>query len=387
MASNDRQGGFTRSRIKKFAAAALSYCEGQVPLLSSLPQRNRSKGREVIEFGLTEILESAHQGTEHVRVNERYWTEYFTDSAAREIPLPLQTELIRSLTSWIMKSMWQGVSADTAHNLIEITAYAQEYRDRVSSIAAAVYGRQARTAESTPDSRAFQADSLIDGIRNDVGNQHYVVLVLEPLPDDLLVKVMERHREALATRRDDVSVIVVRVPGVQDLSDDVVYAWSDKVAATCRRLVDSPHLFVASLGAGSADSVPTAYAEAVKNHQAASTLVAPPRVVLPKSVALERHLVEDDELAMAVSAPILPLLESPNLVETLRSFIACDLDRTATAKSLQVDRRSLTYRLEKIKSLTGFDPRGARDFQVLANSLVAHDIHGRRRGSGRPARR
>jgi hypothetical protein len=378
VASNDRQGGFTRQEIRTLTASALDYCESQLPMLSNLPRRSRIRGEKAIEFGLTEILDSSREDSGHVRVDEKYWTDYFADSATREIPLWLQKELIQCLTSSIMNSMWQGVGADTARTLIEITAYAQEYRDRISAIAVAVYGRHSRAVSGDLDARRLQADSLIDGVPDDTGDHRYVVLVLDVLPPDLLDKVMETHHDALATRRGNSSVVIVRVPAAQDLGDRLISDRSERIGVTCRQLANSLHLFVAAVGAESSDGVPAAYAEAGKNHEAASALVAPPSVVLPRSVALERHLLADDEFALAVRAPLLPLLESPNLIGTLRCFIACDLDRTATAKSLQVDRRSLTYRLEKIKSLTGFDPRGARDFQVLANSLVAHDIHERK---------
>ncbi len=52
-----------------------------------------------------------------------------------------------------------------------------------------------------------------------------------------------------------------------------------------------------------------------------------------------------------------PLDNEPELIHTLKIFFAENCALTTTAKHLCIHRNTLTYRLEKITSLTGLDPR------------------------------
>ena len=52
-----------------------------------------------------------------------------------------------------------------------------------------------------------------------------------------------------------------------------------------------------------------------------------------------------------------PLDHEPELLQTLDVFFACDCSPTTTAERLCIHRNTLSYRLDKITSLTGLDPR------------------------------
>lgn len=52
-----------------------------------------------------------------------------------------------------------------------------------------------------------------------------------------------------------------------------------------------------------------------------------------------------------------PLDNEPDLISTPKIFFEQDCTFLATAKRLCIHRNTLTYRLEKITSLTGLDPR------------------------------
>lgn len=52
-----------------------------------------------------------------------------------------------------------------------------------------------------------------------------------------------------------------------------------------------------------------------------------------------------------------PLDHEPELLQTLDMFFACDCSPTTTAERLCIHRNTLSYRLDKITSLTGLDPR------------------------------
>jgi len=60
--------------------------------------------------------------------------------------------------------------------------------------------------------------------------------------------------------------------------------------------------------------------------------------------------------------------ERGQLERTLRTLMECGLDRTATSAALQIHRNTLTYRLERIQTITGLDLSSPHD---LASVHVA----------------
>lgn len=49
------------------------------------------------------------------------------------------------------------------------------------------------------------------------------------------------------------------------------------------------------------------------------------------------------------------------VIQTLQTFFDCNLNITETAKSLDIHRNTLIYRLKKIKEDTGYDPQIFKD--------------------------
>lgn len=69
-----------------------------------------------------------------------------------------------------------------------------------------------------------------------------------------------------------------------------------------------------------------------------------------------------------------PLLDQPYFIETLETYVNNDFNQLATAKQLQVHRNTVTYRLNRIADLTGYDPLRARQAWVLASALIARQL-------------
>ncbi|MGV9818786.1 PucR family transcriptional regulator [Nocardia xishanensis] len=66
-----------------------------------------------------------------------------------------------------------------------------------------------------------------------------------------------------------------------------------------------------------------------------------------------------------------PLIEHPDLLETLRIHIGNDLNRQNTARQLHVHPNTVDYRLRRIAQLTGLDPADARGLWYLRSALIA----------------
>jgi carbohydrate diacid regulator len=69
-----------------------------------------------------------------------------------------------------------------------------------------------------------------------------------------------------------------------------------------------------------------------------------------------------------------PLDQEPELLSTLDIFFSEDCCPSLTAKRLSVHRNTLSYRLEKIASLTGLDPRKFDDAVQMRLSLLLRSL-------------
>jgi hypothetical protein len=88
-------------------------------------------------------------------------------------------------------------------------------------------------------------------------------------------------------------------------------------------------------------------------------------VVLTVGDALPETLIGADPTTSGAPAAMICRLLTSALVETLAVFLDLDLDRTASAARLHIHRRTLTQRLDRIRALTGHDPRSSRGLLVL----------------------
>ncbi|MFD7655610.1 PucR family transcriptional regulator [Actinosynnema sp. NPDC059797] len=64
------------------------------------------------------------------------------------------------------------------------------------------------------------------------------------------------------------------------------------------------------------------------------------------------------------------LADGPDLVATLDAFYRNDMHRTRTAAALSVHPRTLDYRLDRVRHLTGLDPASARGVLVLSTAVT-----------------
>ena len=95
------------------------------------------------------------------------------------------------------------------------------------------------------------------------------------------------------------------------------------------------------------------------------------------SVGIAAFIGVADECTKADLATFLlsPLDDEPELLRTLACLFEHDCQPTATAKVLGVHRNTLSYRLEKIASLTGMDPRRFDDAVQIRLALVMRQLH------------
>ncbi|MFG2874574.1 PucR family transcriptional regulator [Streptomyces sp. NPDC048337] len=98
-----------------------------------------------------------------------------------------------------------------------------------------------------------------------------------------------------------------------------------------------------------------------------------PGLYLLDDVLLEYQLSRPSPARDGLAALLGPLDGRPELLDTLRTFLACGLDRRRAAARLQVHPNTVDYRLRKATELTRLDAARGADLLTLHGALAAHD--------------
>lgn len=87
--------------------------------------------------------------------------------------------------------------------------------------------------------------------------------------------------------------------------------------------------------------------------------------------------ISDESTKMELAKHLLsPLDQEPDLLETLDTFFLENCCPSATAKQLSIHRNTLSYRLDKITSLTGLDPRRFDDAMQIRLAFLLGCLRG-----------
>jgi carbohydrate diacid regulator len=87
--------------------------------------------------------------------------------------------------------------------------------------------------------------------------------------------------------------------------------------------------------------------------------------------------ISDESTKMELAKHLLsPLDQEPDLLETLDTFFVENCCPSSTAKQLSIHRNTLSYRLDKITSLTGLDPRRFDEAMQIRLALLLRSLRG-----------
>ncbi|MFI5866088.1 PucR family transcriptional regulator [Streptomyces sp. NPDC051546] len=120
-------------------------------------------------------------------------------------------------------------------------------------------------------------------------------------------------------------------------------------------------------------AIPQAQTEASEVLALAEDLGRPPGLYRLSDLAVEYQLVQPGPARDALARVLAPLDDQPHLIATLREFIAAGYRRAEAAEALTVHRNTLTYRLGRIRLLTGHDATDPTSARHLAAALTAYD--------------
>jgi hypothetical protein len=145
----------------------------------------------------------------------------------------------------------------------------------------------------------------------------------------------------------------------------------------------------AEISAGAAGCAPDGVAAAVRLaaevRQVAAAFGRGPGLHRLSDVLLEYQLTRPSPARDELAALLRPLTSRPELLETVREYVACGLDRHRAAARLQVHPNTVNYRLRKVASLTGLDASAAADLPRVSAALAALDACAAERGASASA--
>lgn len=196
------------------------------------------------------------------------------------------------------------------------------------------------------------------------------------IADTFLVAVFEVGDDAGSV--SDIRNRLDALPGVFLRAD--VRGWTALVPLTdreelalgrLRELAGDSRCWTGVSVAESHAEIPAAAAEARMVVDVCRTLKRPDNFPRPNDILLEfliassplarRHLLEVAE----------PLRDQPVLAETLTVYIDCSYNQLAAARQLYVHRNTITYRLNRISELTGYDVSRPRTAMLVLAALIA----------------
>jgi DNA-binding PucR family transcriptional regulator len=127
--------------------------------------------------------------------------------------------------------------------------------------------------------------------------------------------------------------------------------------------------------------VQAGFTEASRAVELADALAWPDRVVEASTLLIYEVLARDAEaMRELIAATLLPLKDARGgaepLLGTLRAYFAAGGVATAAARSLHLSVRALTYRLERIATLTGRDPTDPEDRFTLQAATMGQQLLG-----------
>ncbi len=210
-----------------------------------------------------------------------------------------------------------------------------------------------------------------DGFGLDLSGPHAVAVVEAERPFDDGLPLVGTLERAISGVKGDSQTLLASKQGRLA----VVFAAPDRAAVahvvervgqvldrqrTGRAAVGAWRLGIGRPGPG-ADGVVSSYREALDALELGARLGLPDRVVDARDVLAYRVLLRDrgalHDLVESTFGPLRAARGGPGpLVDTLAAHTAAGGNNAATARALHLSVRAVTYRLERIRELTGLDP-------------------------------
>ncbi len=175
------------------------------------------------------------------------------------------------------------------------------------------------------------------------------------------------HRVSGTLMRWDLDGITALLPS----ENDGASALADSLVKTVRQLSGVP-VRAAQAFRGAIGGIPDAIAEAEQVLGLLAFVPGPAdRAYRLDELLIEYAISQNTDVVKRLADQLAPLDSGTELASTLETLYSCDLDRERAAQQLHIHRRTLTYRINRIRQLCGIDPGTAHGIALLRAALTA----------------
>jgi hypothetical protein len=313
----------------------------------------------------------------------RFYEDIGTLFARHAVPLGVLMAAFDVGTTAIAGESWRIASAGHFTEMARFTDSAARMMAQAQQASIRAYLEAGRTGNDPRPVRWVLAEALVAGESVLAAAQ----AAGEKLAPGYLVMAcaVASAAEADVLRRPEVSRAVESVPGTLYCGDQSRLVVFLPVRAS-RRQADAAAAELASrlcalagqpVYAGLAfqpglDSVPAALDEARATLRLVMAIPdADSRPYRMDDLLVELAIERQPEIRQRLTALLSPLEGGTDLRHTLEVLLASNLDRERTARELCIHRRTLRYRVDRIKDLSGINPDTVHGLQLLRAALTA----------------
>ncbi|RBY88892.1 PucR family transcriptional regulator [Blastococcus sp. TBT05-19] len=344
---------------------------------------------------LTALVDVAVHDRRLTRAEEAHCRDLGAEAAQQGVGLPALVDLYMSASRRLWPRLPELVAGARGRQLDPaglVTVGEAVWRAADTALAALAAGHEEAQREVVRREEAFRrefVDDLLTG-RSEVGSlveraerlglalagSHTVMVATTDRPADSgmhLTKWLEDEarlrfgdRGLLVAAKDGRLVSVIASGAAQGHEGDR-HALAEAAGPAVARLTRRPHWRV---GVGRSHPGPRgvlrSYREAVDALEVAERLDLPERVVHARDMLVYRVLLRDEAAISDLVGTVLGPLEDARggpepLVTTVEAYFADGRNAASAARRLHLSVRAVTYRLQRVRELTGYDPADPAD--------------------------
>lgn len=305
--------------------------------------------------------------------------------ARHAVPLQVLTAAFDVGALAITRESWRIAPTQSFTDMAQFTDYVARMIEQARQTSIHAYIEACRAQSGPLAARRTVAEALILG----ESALAAVQATGERLASSYLVLAYALLTPADAPQPATVHQHIDRLPGVLhcgDLSKLIVLlplefpteASRRKAAATAAELADTlstltgQTVHAAQAYRPDLAGIPAAHEEACTTLSLVKAIPdADPRLYRMDELLVEEAISRQPDIRRRLTALLSPLDAGRDLRHTLEVLFACNLDRERAADHLHIHRRTLRYRMDRIRDLSGIDLDSAHGLQLLRAALTA----------------
>jgi hypothetical protein len=301
--------------------------------------------------------------------------------ACHDVPLPLLIATFDIGIAALTREWWRVAPAEHYAEMTRFTERLARMVDQTRQTAIRGYLEACAGSGGQP-TRWAAAEALMNGetasaVRERLAPSYLVLAcaVADPAQADKgRMAAVRQHLESIpgALHFGDLSSLAVLLP-VKDDPRPAQTAAAELISelhSLARQKVYAAQAYRPDLG-----GIPAALEEACCSLRLVKAIPdAQCRPYRADMLLVELAIARQPDIRQRLTALLDPLDAGPDLHHTLEVLFACNLDRERTARELCIHRRTLRYRMDRIRDLSGIAPDSTHGIQLLRAALTATQL-------------